>query len=187
MRYFRSHTTKILLIAAVWSGLALYLVRPVQAETATSSFTSWLETVVKQGDEDSEHLRKKLARLSDSGKSLDYLLQQASEIISEHNSEVTLPLEARGSDTEKVYNLLIWEWNSYQTGNGMGKAPLTSASIKSNFLTSVDKLSHTLHGSFSASDLREKIFAKPEPSPVSTSLCHFHIVPLSGGVAIGAP
>lgn len=175
-----------MMVAAIWLGMMLYLVRPVQAETASSSFASWLDTVVKRGDVDSDALRQQLYKLKKSDESLDTLIQKASEIISHHNEDFNLPLDTGTSDSRMVYDLLVWEWNSFQTGNGMGKASLP-ATIKSNIHPTIEKFAPSFSG-LAGKQFDRFCFALNWYSGfyfhVKRSV---HIIPLSGGVAIGAP
>ncbi len=167
-------------------GMGLYLVRPVQAEAASNSFASWLHTVVKKGDVDSDNLRQELFKLRRSDNSLNTLIQKASKIVSQNNDDFNLPLDEGNNNSEEIYNLLVLEWNSYQTGNGMGKASVPS-NIKSNFHTTIDKFSYSING-VSGKNIDRFCFTVGQPNPVYfTPKPSFHIIPLSGGVAIGAP
>ncbi|MFH5831514.1 hypothetical protein [Halalkalibaculum sp. DA384] len=183
----RSHIVRLLMVATVCMGMALYLVRPVQAETASNSFASWLNTVVKKGEVDSDNVRQKLFNLQNSDESLDILIQKASEIVLRNNEDFNLPLGANSNDSGKVYDLLIWEWNSYQTGNGMGKASLPSTTIKSSILSTLDKFVHSLSATYRKQaerfDLSTDLLQSANLIPQQI----YHIIPLAGGVAIGAP
>ena len=174
------------MIAAIWLGMAMYLVRPVQAESASNSFASWLDTVVKKGDIGSDDLRKQLYNLKESNGSLNTLIQKASEIVSRHNEDFDLPLNTSDADSEVVYDLLIWEWNSYQTGNGMGKASIP-ATLKSNFYPTVDKFAPSLSVNISKQDKKFSLVQISEYHVSTQSGPLFHVIPLSGGTAIGAP
>lgn len=184
----RSYITKIVLTAFVWLGMAMYLVRPVQAETATNSFASWLDTVVKKAESDAgnENLRQELYQLKKADESLNGLIQKASEIVTRHNEDFNLPLAPSNANSEMVYDLLIWEWNSFQTGNGMGKASVPTT-IKSNFYPTLDKFVHSVNAAHTGQQGRYDVAFCSNVRIESHPKQSFNITPLSGGVAIGAP
>lgn len=182
----RLHITRLLLIATVWVGMALYLLRPVQSDAASNSFASWLNTVVKKGEVDSDNVRQQLYKLKKADDSLDTLIQKASEIVSRNNEDFNLPLDGKSSNSDEVYDLLIWEWNFYQTGNGMGKASVPTT-IKSNFHSTLDKFAHSFSITYRKRVEQFNLLADRLDSIGSLSQMMYHIIPLSGGVAIGAP
>lgn len=175
-----------MLTIALWLGMAMYLVRPVQADAASNSFASWLDSVVKQDEHNSDDLQKKLYQLKESDQSLNILIQKASEIVSRHNEDFNLPLGAAETNTQSVYNMLVWEWNSFQTGNGMGKASVPTT-IKANFYPPVDKFSTSLGEDLAQKQDQKTLLSDRVVTVESQSFISFHISPLSGGVAIGAP
>lgn len=175
-----------MLTTAVWLGMVLYMVRPVQAEAASNSFASWLDSVVKQHQDNSDDLQEKLYQLKQSDESLNRMIQRASEIVSHHNDEFNLPLKNAENNTKSVYNLLVWEWNSYQTGNGMGKASVPTT-IKASFHPPVDKFSSSLSGSITPQPHHSFISGEQVCLTISRPFNSYHISPLSGGTAIGAP
>lgn len=171
------------MIGLIWSGIMLYLYQPVQTETSSRAFADWLETTVKKGDV--ETLQKQIYQLKKTGGSLNTLIQEASRIVSRHNDEFNLPLDERNSDSDQIYNLLISEWNSYQAGNGMGKASVPKTVI-SNLHPKVDKFAHSLSGKI---ERTANLIGFPDLlGAVAATLSVFYAIePLSGGIAIGAP
>ncbi|MDZ7689836.1 MAG: hypothetical protein U5K69_01540 [Balneolaceae bacterium] len=165
-----------MLTTALWLGMAMYLVRPVQADAASNSFASWLDSVVKLDEHNSEGLQKKLYQLKESEQSLNKLIQKASEIISRHNEDFNLPLGAAETNTQSVYNMLVWEWNSFQTGNGMGKASVPTT-IKASFYPQVDKFSTSLDGELAQKQDQKTFLSNQFVSVESLSFSSFHISP----------
>lgn len=183
MNALRSYTAKILLAVFIWAGTGLYLVRPVQAEASSNAFASWLKTVVKKGD--TGNLRRQIYQLKESESSLNLLIRKASEMVSRYNDAFNLPLTDNTPDSGQVYNLLIVEWNSYQTGNGMGKAPVPKT-VKSNLTPPADKFSHFYSPAVERTFYTGN-YALTETGPVTPPSVSYKITPLSGGIAIGAP
>ncbi|MDX1617891.1 MAG: hypothetical protein R3224_03840 [Balneolaceae bacterium] len=183
MNFFRTHTARIVLACLIWSGITLYLVQPVEARTSSNSFTSWLETVVKK--DHAGDIQQQIFKLKESEGSLATLIEKASEMVSRNNDEFNLPIEAHSSDAHRVYHLLIAQWNSFQTGNGMGKAPLPD-SVKPIVYPPADKFVHTGE---SDPDIREGADSSLLTGHVADqNRPPSHLIePLSGGTAIGAP
>lgn len=180
----RFHITKLFLAGLIWSGIGLYLVRPVHGEDRPDEFTRWLETVVKK-DTDSGSLQKQIYRLNDSEYTLNALIHEASEIVSRYNEDFNLPLKSHDSDSDHVYAVLVLEWNSYQTGDGMGKAPIPKT-VRPGLHPTTDKYAQGFGSKIKkTSESRCPIPTGTEPVRGRTVI---HTVePLSGGIAIGAP
>lgn len=164
--------------------MGLYLIHPAQARTSSYSFANWLETVVKK--ERAAHIQQQIFELKESDASLASLIEKASEMVSRNNDDFNLPIGDETSNTDEVYNLLIVEWNSYQTGNGMGKASNPKA-LKSNLHFSVDKFAHSLGGKVDRKNDSAYGFFGEVGGISRTDVCNYIIEPLSGGIAIGAP
>jgi len=183
VKTLRSHTAKIILALFIWAGIGMYLVHPVQAKNSTKLFTSWLETVVKK--EHGVDIRQQIYRLKESDGSLSALIEKASEMVSRNNDEFNLPLAGQSSDANDVYQMLLVEWNSYQTGNGMGKAS-GPETVKTNLHPPVDKFAYTAH--WKSETTGSSITAAPAGGAMPDGTATSHLLePLSGGMAIGAP
>lgn len=183
MRIFRSHIAKLFLSGLIWSGMGLYLARPVQAETASSDFTDWLETVVKKGE--TEVVYKQIYQLKQSERSLESLIHRASEIVSLYNDDFNLPIRDKDADSRQVYTLLVLEWNSYQTGSGMAKASIPGT-IKLSLHPTVDKSAHSFSGEIQLHN--KAVWSVVSDTAVTNGkLFTYHIEPLTDGISIGAP
>lgn len=111
-----------------------------------SEFTSWLDAKVKS--ESTSTVRELITRLTDDSGKLESVIEKASKIVSENTDDFELPL----GETDDVLEVLISEWNAYQSSaTGMGKAVMVE-NVKSNAvsqkeITPLKKATGTASGS----------------------------------------
>lgn len=184
MKKLRSKILKFCVIGLICSGLGLAAAQPAEANKSSRDFANWLQSVVKNTH--SSELEHKLAPLKNSANSLYQLIEQASQIVSENNEDFNLPLDA-GSPSKNIHQILLIEWNQFQTGNSMAAVP-PAPSVKS-FISFQSPKSFT-SGVQAFNGPREvDVFFMPGAKPdLSFYTAHqFTIAPMSGGIAIGAP
>lgn len=130
-------------------------------------------------------IQQQIYRLKQSEGSLAVLIEKASEMVSRNNDDFNLPISDKGTDTHEVYNLLIVGWNSYQTGNGMGKASGLET-VKSNLAPTIDKFPRSLGIKVDrTADAGRSVLIRA--AVISAAVAARTVEPLAGGIAIGAP
>jgi len=182
MRRIRSHIIKLFTISLLWAGLGLYVVQPAQAKHSARSFSNWFTSVTQKAD--MVDFADDLNRMKDSGMRLSELIEHASYIVSKNNEDFNLPLKG-ASASHHIYQILLTQWNQYQTGNGMENMP-PPETVKSGFNIQVDKSGALGYGGTApASSMRYL-------HPVSWHSVEYHfsdksLTPMATGIAIGAP
>lgn len=182
MNRLRTHIIRLIVILLVCSGFGLSLAQPAQAKRSTSAFADWLSTMTKSAN--GADLEKELNNLRQSGDHLDKVIEKASQLVSKNNDEFTFSY-AESMASQQLYQLLLIEWNQFQTGNAMSSIP-TQQVAKS--LVPVKTHESSLFGSVVPT--RKSVNKIKHPgrkviSPGSTFLVS--LIPMVGGIAIGAP
>lgn len=183
MKRLRTHIARWLVAFLVISGFSLSLVQPAQARQNTHDFARWLDMMAKSSD--TAALQKELKDLKASGEALSAMIQKASEIISKNNENFNFPF-AKEETPNQLYQLLLIEWNQFQTGDAMAGIPSAQKTIKPLLPWHTDKLSTPglavfCSDSFQVAANRFVITNRQQTQePLS-------LQPMSSGIAIGAP
>ena len=166
------------------AGMIFYFMKPVSENTDHDAFTSWLKSNLKTGGNTS--VVDQLKELSSSHEELESVIRQASALVKAHADDFELPVDAQSNDEGEVFRVLLNEWHAYQnSSSGMGKAVIIKQAQPSSVLP-VDGLA--LYGKSPAATQALSFSAAGESfEQPSASQLNFHISPLSGGTAIGAP
>lgn len=161
-------------------GFILHFVRPVQYSAHQNAFTSWLDGHLKS-DENND-IRQQLRELSSEEADLEELIRKASEVVALHTEDFELPFNS--SDKDQVFNLLITEWNAYQSSSaGMRNAVIPEPSKSS--AVQLDVKPHSKATTASAPDC--SAFGFPVLSSWDTIIPPNTLLPLRSGIAINAP
>lgn len=129
MKNFRSHIIKAYSFGFILVGFLLHFVNPIQDTGAHSEFTTWLDAKVKS--EENVSVRSLIEELADDGVELNEVIRKASEIVSKNSDDFELPV----SEDTNALDVIIQEWNAYQTASsGMGKAVIIE-NAKSNAIS----------------------------------------------------
>ena len=183
MKKLRSQILKICVIGLICSGLGLGAAQPAEAEKSSRDFANWLQSVAKKAH--LSELEHKLAPLKKSGADLNTLIKHASHIVSENDEDFNLPL-ADGTASQNVHQILLVEWNQFQTGNSMSAIPPAPV-IKSVISYQTPKAFTGGLQSLYESAIQTSIFYSAVVNYTATSGKAHSLVPMSGGIAIGAP
>lgn len=116
MNRFRLHIIRLVIILFVGVGFSFSLLQPVQAADTSTAFADWLRTKAKSGDH--IKLEKELNNLRKSERHLDKVIEEASQIIRQNNKAFEFSF-LKSVASNQVYQLLLIEWNHFQTGNAM--------------------------------------------------------------------
>lgn len=154
--------------------------KPASAKVENSAFSNWLSTFKK--DSSSEHLDSRLAELSQHSGDLEELIDEASNIIAEHNDDFEFPFESKAASD--LPQLLLSTWHLNQHNDGMS-APLRYEVSKPHSILQNDFL-QLAAGTSQVPTLQQSL--KPISIKLTNSLTkNHHISPLQSGIAIGAP
>jgi hypothetical protein len=184
MKIFRSHNIQFFSTILLLAGMLFYFLKPVNNNGDDDAFTSWLQSHVKAGD--NSHVIDQIQKLSNSDEQLESLIREASTLVRSHADDFKLPIQTGNNDENDVFNVLLSEWTAHQNAHtGMGKSIILKQSHSFSVLP-VDGFS--LSGKVpTAVFLYTEVFNKSILQDVFQSLIPYQLIPLSGGIAIGAP
>lgn len=134
--------------------------------------------------QDSMQLEKELQRLSESGATVYKLMEHASQVMSNKDKEAGLPY-ASNDASHQIYEVLLQQWNHFNTGNGMANMPPPEI-IKPLASISVEKSGKISFGTVSPVQIENTSISTSGycPAPVHYSKS---FEPMITGIAIGAP
>lgn len=182
MQKLRSHIAKLCIISLICAGFGMYMVRPANAQQSTKAFSSWISIVVDGTH--SSNLKQELDRMSNSGANVYKLMEHASKVMSKTDRESDLPLEADDASNH-IFQVLLQQWNHFQTGNGMANIPPPEI-VKTLVHTTVDKYGTTVFARLS--DTRSSDIVSFHTGIQARALFFdVGMEPMTGGIAIGAP
>jgi len=183
MNRLRTHIVRIIVLVLIWTGFSLYMVQSARAEYSSHAFARWFSTMLSASQK--ADLQKQLNELRESNDHLDKVLEKASKIVRRNNEEFTFPF-AKAAKTRQVYQLLLFEWNQFQTENTMAGVPVQqTVTVKSLVPIKVDK-----SGACStATEIVKapRAFLRSEVLLPNSQSIAVSLVPMSSGIAIGAP
>lgn len=173
----------MLTITLLWCGFSLYVVRPAEAKGSTKDFANWLTTVTKKSS--TEDLQKQLEELKKSETDLNSYISQVSRIVSRNNEDFNLPVR-KAAASNQIYQVLLLEWNQFQTGTGMANVP-PPETVKSTSLLQIDKFGSVGFTAVSYKTPVQKNFYLASRSTFRSINTPESVTPMSEGIAIGAP
>lgn len=182
MNRLRTHIIRISVIAAICTGLGLYIVQQVQVNRSSQAFASWLDTKVKASD--GFGLQKELDDLRKSASDLDEFIKEASQFV-KNNTENFYFSFAKSTASMHFYQFLLIEWSQFQTGNAMDGIPLPS--VTKTFGSIILDKKGAL-GSMAAVSLMPE--QQWDIDALITAVDEFFAMamqPMTEGIAIGAP
>lgn len=116
MKTYRSHIFKTLTIYLLMAGFMVHMLMPFSSSAQKSAFTKWLDhNVETTGNEHEVKVRTLIRELQDQTGDFNHLLQQASELVSNHKDhfKIHFSFDANG-EHQKVSSWLIGQWNVFQ-------------------------------------------------------------------------
>lgn len=126
MILYRSHIFKTLTIYLLMAGFMVHMVMPFSSSAQKSAFTKWLDhNVVTTGNEHEVKVRSLIRELQDEAGDFNHLLQQASELVSNHKDYFKIHFSFDANEEhQKVSSWLIGQWNVFQNHQNGHKAIL---------------------------------------------------------------
>lgn len=183
MNRLRTHIVRIIVLVLIWTGFSLYMVQSAKAEYSSHAFARWFSTMLSTSR--TADLQKQLNELRKSNDHLDKILEKASKIIRRNNKEFDFPF-AKSAQSRQVYQLLLFEWNQFQTENAMAGVPVQpTVTVKSLVPIKVDK-SGTC-GTVSEIVKVPRTLLRSEVLNLNPQNTSVSLIPMSSGIAIGAP
>jgi hypothetical protein len=182
MNRLRTHIARLTVAVLVLTSFGLYMVQPVWANQSKEAFTNWLSKRAKSLNE--HGLQKELDDLRKSSGHLENTIKQASQIVSRNNDDFEFTFAESGA-SDHIYQLLLIEWSQFQTENAMASIPVRHI-IKWQVPATLDKAGAQTVGSFA----KELAVSRTPISDSLLSITHVvtgNVVPMVGGIAIGAP
>jgi len=182
MNRLRTHIARLTIVVLVLTSFGLYMAQPAWASQSKQAFTNWLSKRAKSLDE--RGLQKELDDLKKSSGHLENTIKQASQIVSRNNDDFEFTFAESGA-SDHIYELLLIEWSQFQTENAMASIPVQHI-IKWQVPAKLDKAGTKTVGSLA----KELAVSKTAISDSLLSISHVvagNVVPMVGGIAIGAP
>ncbi|SMO47313.1 hypothetical protein [Gracilimonas mengyeensis] len=184
MKFFRTHITRIYSVCTLLLGLLFCFIKPIGDDTSQDAFAFWLQSNLKTNS--NSDVADQIRGLSKSESELESVIREASSLVKAHAEDFELPVDAQSKDEGEVFRVLLKEWNAYQhSSSGMGKAviikqaqphsvlPVDGLTFQAKSLTADQQLAFALSGNI--------------VEQTAIVAIDYHISPLSGGTAIGAP
>jgi len=182
MNKLRTHIVRVVVLVLIWMGFSLYIVQSAKAEYSSRAFARWFSTMLSSSN--TAELQEQLNELRKSNDHLDEILKKASKIVRRNNKDFKLPFAESVADSQ-VYELLLFEWNQYQTENAMAGIP-AQQTVKSLLPIKVDKSASC--GAVAATIATPRVLQWIETAyPFNNRKVPFWVIPMSSGIAIGAP
>lgn len=184
MKFFRSHIIQSLFSGLLLAGIIIYFFKPGGSQADEDAFTSWLQASLKTNN--NAEVIDQIRQLSHVDVEIESVIRKASSLVKSHAEDFNLPVSSESDDENEVFHVLLKEWNAYQNSStGMGNAVFIKQAQPYSVLPA-DGMSFSSKAVAGQALLVTKtetatVFHTP---PVSSS---FHVSPLSGGTAIGAP
>ena len=181
MKRLRSHIARVTVAVLVMTGFSLYMVQPAQANQSSQAFTNWLSSMTKSSN--GVDVQQQLDDLRKSAH-LGNTIKEASQIVSKNNENFEFSF-AKSIASQHIYQLLLIEWSQFQTENAMANVPVQHLT-KLLMPVSVEKAGANTFVSTRAnlSDTFQPVSTK---QAMVCELVSKNVVPMVGGIAIGAP
>lgn len=184
MKFFRAHIIQSVFSGLLLAGIIFYFFKPANNQADEDAFTSWLQANLKTND--NTEVIDQIRQLSHVDVEIETVIRKASSLVKSHADDFNLPVSPESDDENEVFQVLLKEWNAYQNSStGMGNAVFVKQAQPYSVLP-VDGISFSSKAvaSQALSVTKTETATVFHTPPVSSS---FHISPLSGGTAIGAP
>ncbi|HET8864296.1 MAG TPA: hypothetical protein VFM80_01280 [Gracilimonas sp.] len=184
MKFFRTHIARSFNVGILLAGLVFYFMKPVSDSAENDAFAVWLQSNLKSSS--STIVVDQIRGLSAADGKLESVIREASALVKANADDFELPVNSQSQDENEVFQLLLKEWNAYQSSSsGMGKAVLIKQA-QPNSVLPVDGFSF---GNKSATHQQNIIIADAGISmeQIHAPTHRFYLSPLSSGTAINAP
>lgn len=167
-------------------SMLCHIIVPFSVQANKAAFSFWLSNNITIQSESEIHLRDSILQLSDRSPSLYALVEEASELVRNHQDKfhLNLPLPAEESSSRTVTFLLLDQWSAVNTQRGVQDAILPD--ITQNF----QKWIHPPLVSilFNKEFLRDGVLELFTEYFINPARHLFYLlIPLSGGISINAP
>lgn len=184
MSFFRKHIIKIGVILLIQFGFLICLIPNQQRQQTNRTFTNWLSSYLKGKSNDS--VKKKVENLGTDAGEISQLMVKASELISKNADHFNIPIKKNKPSEKDVYKVLLVEWNIYHQSKATGNA-LSVEHTKNQLYYNSEKSPHSYRFSGIIPAIDYHTPRNIETNTLPTSFISHSTIPLSCGIAIGAP
>lgn len=110
-----SHIFRITIIGILLAGFAAHLSLPFFGDAQKNAFTQWLNhNVVDTENESESELRERIRKLPENASDFWMLVQNASDLISEHEEDFRISPFTASQDDSNISTWLIGQWSSFK-------------------------------------------------------------------------
>ena len=182
MKRLRSHIAQLLVVLLICTGLSLSWVQPAQANQSSYAFAQWLSMITHSAG--ATDLNKQLQQLKNTEGPLEDILKEASIILAKKGKAFDFPF-AKEHASWSLYSVLLVEWNQYQSGKAMANIPVQQNlnPLVPFHINKVEGMASGMSGG-RHSVLLEYVTLQNTPETTGSPSS---ILPMSSGIAIGAP
>ena len=181
-----SHIFRTLTISVLMAGLLAHLLLPFSSHVQKTAFTQWLDQkVVASGNENEGKLRDTIRQLPEKSGDFWVLVQEASELISNHKDDFRINFTfGEEGENKQVTSWLVGQWNLFHYQKSATNAVLPEISHQFHKWISLNSFGNSLKPSTNLlSDFRDNNFI----SFSENVLINRTIIPLVNGISINAP
>lgn len=180
-----SHIFRNAVVSVLLAGLLAHLFLPFSSDAQKTAFTRWLDhNVVSTGDETELKLRNTIRGLPEKSGNLFVLIQEASELISNHKEEFKLKHTFPENSEKKVTSWLVGQWNIFQHQKSGTDAILPDAAQSFHKWISYQQTPSFLS---SISDGDKSLYHTNQKGLYVSKLLKRVLSPLTSGISINAP
>ena len=180
-----SHIFRSAVVSVLLAGLLAHLFLPFSSDAQKTAFTRWLDhNVVSTGDETELKLRNIIRELPEKSGNLFVLIQEASELISNHKEEFKLKHAFPENSDKKVTSWLVGQWNIFQHQKSGTDAILPDA-VRSFHKWISSQQTPSFFSTISGTD--ENLCQFGQESLQLSKLIKRTVSPLISGISINAP
>jgi len=173
------------IIGTLLIGLTAHLLIPFFGNAQKTAFTQWLDTnIVATGDETEIKLRSTIRNLPDNTDDFWMLLQEASEIISNHKDEFRISPFSKPEKDDLVSGWLIDQWSIFKHQKAGTNAVLPD--VLSQFQKWITQTNDTAASAFYNQQNHLRTFFNTH-LPLLSDVITRNLTPLVDGISINAP
>lgn len=180
-----SHIFRITIIGILLTGFTAHLSLPFFGDVQKNAFTQWLNhNVVDTGNEADSELRERIRKLPENASDFWVLVQNASDLISEHEEDFRITPFTAAQDISNISSWLIGQWSSFKHHQSSTNAVLPE------IIQPIQKwVSQNGSGTFYAALTANLSFATPPLQALinNADVPDLSFPPLVSGISINAP
>jgi hypothetical protein len=180
-----SHIFRSAIVSFLMAGFLAHLLMPLSSHAQKTAFTRWLDhNVVSTGDDNEIKLRNTIRQLPEKTSNLRILIQEASELVSNHKEDFRLIVKLPESSDNQITSWLVGQWNVFQHQKTGTNALLPDANQSIQKWITPNYFSKTILSAASSIRLFSERISEIH-NVINASLKA--LPPLASGISINAP